>query len=372
MTLTTNFVYEIPPVSEASTSTQLKNNTNPDFVINASYVANLNELYARNLLPVSIIWGTLALIGIFGNSAVLLVYGVGRHARKKSYRPLILFLAAVDLFTCIILIPMEIAKYRFYFSAKKTSVCRMKCAFNMFALISTTFLLLVIAVDRYFAVSDPLKKYKKGAPSRKSSLIKCLIVLVASIVSSAPAAILCGSSTVTVNTDYGEVNAYTCSADQKWRHSAFRYVYKYSLSISQVIVSTIIIILYCRMGCIIKQKLRKRSSRLPSVTVSLDGKSQKLEQSVHIPLPSNIKVLFVVTITFIVTFFLFAVLSFFSISRFSSTYPAFVFFTRLYFMQSVATPLMYAKMDKKFRYATLTLFYRKERRKTSSSSLNSV
>ena len=369
MTQTTEFALETPSAfdMEAKNRSELEL-SGQYFEINASEVSKLNENYARNLLPVSLIWGALAIIGIIGNCAVLLVYGLGRHARNKSYRPLILFLAAVDLFTCVVLVPVEIAKYRFYFSTRKTSVCRVKCAFNMFALISTTFLLLVIAWDRYSAVSDPMKKFKKGALTRKSSFIKCFILLMTSILMSVPAAILCGSSHVTVN----EINAFTCGADQQWKTSSFRYVYKYTLSVLQVAISLILIVLYCRIGCIIKQSLRKRSSRLSSVTVSFDGETNKLENSVHIPLPSNIKALFVVTITFIVTFFLFAVLSFFSISRFSDSYPAYVFFMRVYFIQSVATPLMYAKMDKKFRHATLTLFCRKRQRKSSSSSMNSV
>ena len=342
--------------------------------INSSVVSSLNECYAQNLLPVSLIWGSLAVIGILGNIAVLLVYGLGRHARNKSYRPYILFLAAVDLFTCVILIPMEIAKYRYYFSAEKTPVCRLKCVSNMFALINTSFLLLVIAFDRYSAVLDPLKKFKRGSKSRKTSLLQCLILFGASVIISVPAAILCGSShVILLNSELGDVPAYTCAADQKWRHTPFRYIYKYSLSILQVILSIVIIVLYCRMGLTIKRKLRKRTSRLPSASITIDEISKKLEYSVQTPLPSNIKVLFVVTVTFVVTYFLFAVLSFFSISTFSSSYPAYVFFSRLYFVQSVATPLMYAKMDKKFRYATLTLFCSGKRdRKVSSSSSNSV
>ena len=347
--------------------------TETDVGINGTVVSLLNDCYAKSLLPVSLSWAVLAVIGILGNSAVLIVYGIGRHAKSKSYRPFILFLAAVDLFTCVVLIPMEITKYRFYFSAEKTCVCRIKCAFNMFALISTSFLLLAIAVDRSAAVSDPLKKFKKGAVSRKKSLLQCFILLAASIVSSVPAAILCGSSQVTLTTDLGLVDAYTCGADQRWRETLFRYFYKYCLSILQVLLSVIIIVLYCRMGYTIKRKLRRRSCRLPSASISIDDKSNKLEHSLQTPLPSNIKVLFAVTVTFVITYFLFAVLSFFSISRFSSSFPAYVFFSRVYFIQSMATPLMYAKMDRKFRYATLTLFCsRKQKRKVSSSSVNSV
>lgn len=340
-----------------------------NFVINASEVSELNENFAKNLLPVSLIWAALAVTGIVGNCAVLLVYGLARHARTASYRPLILFLAVLDLFTCVILIPVEIVKYRFYFWVEVSSDCHLKCIVNTFALICTTLLLLVIAVDRYSAVSDPLKKFKKGAATQRSSLIKCFIVLMASIFISIPAAILCGSSHVTVN----GINAFTCGPNQRWRNSFFRYFYKYVLSISQVVISLIIIILYCRMGCIIKRNMRRKEGiRLPSVSVSFDGETSKLETSGNISLPSNIKALFAVTITFIVTFFLFAVLAFFSVSTFSSTYPVYLFFMRLYFIHSAATPLLYIKMDKKFRFVTMTLFRKKPGRKPSNSSLTSV
>ena len=71
------------------------------------YVAQVQEETTRVMLPVMTFLIFLSVVGAVGNTLVLLVYYGG--FKKGATRVLILFIAAVDLFSCLMVIPGEMS-----------------------------------------------------------------------------------------------------------------------------------------------------------------------------------------------------------------------------------------------------------------------
>ena len=353
---------------------------------NTETLTEFNDRYASALLPLTIAFGILAFVGLLGNFIVIVVYGFGKKFKDKKYRCYVLCLAIIDFTTCLILIPAEIIKHRSYFNFVETELCKVKCFFNVFAASAASVCLLIVAVDRYILTCHPLLCVKIRSFSHGVAWRLCILNFILGLVISVPAAVMCGASKKSVtNVHGGTTYIYLCETEPYYEHLTVRYVYRFTLVTTQLLLSVVVIILYVRIGITVMRVMETR--RVPSdpnvnelrrcssgdvyhlrrcsagdvyeLRRCSAGDSHTMCKSNHFhhpPLPVNIKILFVVTVVFIVTYFCYIGMTWVDQTKLTPTkFVIFALFIRIYFIHSVINPFLYAKMDSLFRKRCLQL-----------------
>lgn len=81
-----------------------------------------NDERARTLIPAMVVLGLLMVIGIVGNSLVCYVFCCRLKSGTQNF--LIVGLAVLDLLSCLLAIPNEIADMRFYFVYQSAVACK--------------------------------------------------------------------------------------------------------------------------------------------------------------------------------------------------------------------------------------------------------
>ncbi|XP_052788711.1 cholecystokinin receptor type A-like [Mya arenaria] len=216
----------------------MKNNTD----YQTESLDDLNDRYARALLPLTIAFGFLAVFGFFGNLIILLVFSLSRDYKRNNFKVFVLTLAVIDLVICLILIPAEMVKQRKYFEFGDVVTCKVKCFFNVFGASSSCLALLVISIDRFRKVVQPFKKQMTPAIA-----VKVLIVVacVFPILFAIPGTIMCGIKTTNMtNIHGGNTTIHLCETEDKYDKSIWRTIYKFTFIILLVGISVTYIVLY--------------------------------------------------------------------------------------------------------------------------------
>ena len=342
-------------------------------------LTEFNDRYAAALLPLTVVFGLLGLVGFCGNIIVIIIYGFGKKFKDKKYRCYVLCLAIIDFTTCLTLIPAEIIKHRSYFNFVETELCKVKCFFNVFAASAASVCLLIVAVDRYILTCHPLLCVKIRSFSHGVAWRLCILNFFFGIIISIPAAMMCGTSRKPMDNANGGITfVYLCESEPYYEHMKVRYAYRFTLVATQALLSIIVIILYVRIGFTIMRVMKNR--RYPSdPTVNelrrnsvgdvyelrrcsggnvyelrrcSTGKTNNscVHPNHHPLLPANIKILFIVTVVFVVTYFGYIGMTWIDQTKLTaSQFPVFALFLRIYFIHSIINPFLYAKMDSLFR-----------------------
>lgn len=342
-------------------------------------LTEFNNRYATALLPLTVVFGILGFVGLVGNMIVLIVYGFGKKFKDKKYRCYVLCLAVIDFTTCLTLIPAEIIKHRSYFNFVETELCKVKCFFNVFAASAASVCLLIVAVDRYILTCHPLLCVKIRSISHGVAWRLCILNFILGLVISIPSAMMCGTSKKPMKNIYGNITyVYLCETEPYYERMTIRYVYRFTLVATQTILSIIVIILYVRIGITVMKVMKAR--RVPSDSTvneirrysvgdvyelrlcpggnvyelrrcSTGGNDKHCVNHFHHPLlPTNIKILFIITVVFIVTYFSYIGMTWIDQTKLTpSQFVVFALFIRIYFIHSVINPFLYTKMDSLFR-----------------------
>lgn len=98
-----------------NTTTGQRNYTRAD-------LETVNDERAKTLIPAMTILGLLMLVGIVGNSLVCYVFCCRLKSGTQNF--LIVCLAVLDLLSCVIGMPNEIADMRFYYIFESVGSCK--------------------------------------------------------------------------------------------------------------------------------------------------------------------------------------------------------------------------------------------------------
>lgn len=211
----------------------------------------LNIRYANALLPLTVIFGFFAAIGVIGNILVLIVFSLGREFRNNNFKIFVICLGIVDLLTCVFLIPAEMAKHRTYFSFENLFMCKTKCLFNVWAGCAAALALLIISIDRFRKVCQPLKKQ---IPPSLALKLCVLLAFAVPVLLSWPGAMMCGIKEENKTNIYNTTTVvYLCETEPKYKNSIWRYIYKFTFVILLVGVSICCLVMYVLIGCQIKR-----------------------------------------------------------------------------------------------------------------------
>ena len=115
-----------------------------------------NQELSRTLLPTSVFLILCIVVGVVGNSLVIAIYGLKLRGAKERY--FIPYLALVDL-----LAVCETAGFNISYNFRAVNydnkeLCRWSSFFGFLTVILSTFLLLVIAIQRYLKICKPFAK----------------------------------------------------------------------------------------------------------------------------------------------------------------------------------------------------------------------
>ncbi|XP_045182721.2 C3a anaphylatoxin chemotactic receptor-like [Mercenaria mercenaria] len=178
---------------------------------------NMNSTKVERLIPTIIFMSVICVLGLIGNCLVIHVYRT--KFKLSNSKCFILCLSAVDLLTCCISIPLDVSTTLDQYTFKHQVLCKVSRVFNVLGTISSSFILLCIAVDRYRKVCKPFG----WQIHIKMTKILCGLAIIVGVMVSLPAAFVFGIHTF----DIPEYNltGSECSTADEMINTKFPFIY---------------------------------------------------------------------------------------------------------------------------------------------------
>ncbi|KAL3886060.1 hypothetical protein ACJMK2_026221 [Sinanodonta woodiana] len=221
----------------------------------------LNDTYAKALLPVTILHGFISAAGIIGNLIIIFIFSKSREYKHDNFRVFVLFLAVIDIVGCVVLVPAEMFKHAHYFSFENAAACKLKCFLNVMGCTASTFTLILISVDRFRRVCQPLRKQIGISLAFKL----CTILSIISVIISIPAPVFCGVRSDTMENHYGgNTTVFLCSTEAIYQSNIWQKIYTLFSLCLLVIFSLFCTIVYFLIG----REIWKNSNFSPSTCLS--------------------------------------------------------------------------------------------------------
>ncbi|XP_052086007.1 probable G-protein coupled receptor No9 [Mytilus californianus] len=193
-----------------------------------------NDLVFQNNLLLSFIYILLLMIiGISGNLLVCYIYifyqkksqsttrsfqGRNKSSKLKTTDIFIISLACFDLISCLIAMPMELTLLRNFLTFDHPLLCKLSRAVSMFCTISTSFVLLAIAVSRFVGIR--LRSINIKITTFHAKIIVIVSVLFAVALSS-PVLVLYGTYTFPLTVG---VSASTCLITNEYAETDYPFI----------------------------------------------------------------------------------------------------------------------------------------------------
>ncbi|KAK3583182.1 hypothetical protein CHS0354_025701, partial [Potamilus streckersoni] len=152
----------------------------------------LNDEEIYRLIPLFVYLLLISVTGIGGNGLVCYIYKT--KYRLHSSQNFILCLSAIDLFACFIVVPLDFFTILKQFNFEVIWACKLSRFLNTLVTISSSFLLLAIAVDRYRKVCKSFGW--QISPNAARAL--CWVSILTGVFFSWPALYLYGKKSFTV------------------------------------------------------------------------------------------------------------------------------------------------------------------------------
>ena len=199
-------------------------------------VEELNEKLFVLHIPALVFVATSMVVGITGNSLVLIIYK--RNYRRTSHRYFILFLAMIDLLACSTGLPFLIASLRFPYLMTSNIACKVLRYFHYMANNSSGLLLVIISIERYRKICRPFKT--QWTP--RQILYWCIITVLVSAIIAVPSGIFFGKSVI--ETKIGNITGYECYIDEHFKGTHVMEIYMEALMGETVVCIILFIVLY--------------------------------------------------------------------------------------------------------------------------------
>lgn len=331
----------------------------------------LNRREIRLLAPVIAFMVVLMVLGIVGNSLVCYVYGT--RMKKTTVNTFIVWLAVLDLSTCIIGIPMEIYDIvqNYYFDLP--AFCKI-LRFTIYLTVMTSVATLVfIAFDRYFKICKPLKKTLLNR-----SRVTVMISLAMGLTLSWPSLVLFGRTKVEV--PGSNVSGVDCGIDEVFQGSWYPRIYLFVLALAFLAGATILTVLYTLLGYTLHKRNQRplgNTMRMPTMepessdngrratkvgkgkggdTISQSGTFRPRKSRRRYKVARTSFVFFVITLAFVLSFLpSLALMTLNTVkTKFAQTltdhqFVAYSLFLRTYFINNSINPIIYGFLNQLFR-----------------------
>lgn len=207
----------------------------------------------------------LMFVGTFGNILVCFVY-LSKQTKTSSHY-FILALAMLDLLTCLVGMPTEVADLRYPYMFYAPAACKLLRFIESVSIIGSSIILIAVAFDRFFRICRLGKQV-----TVKHAKIACLLSVVVGILAAWPACILFGEKSVDIGLE--GVNAIDCSTDDSMRGTVYPTVYYGFLFLLFIGCFVFFTIIYLQIGVVIwKRKRTNIGEKLPETPTSKERPS---------------------------------------------------------------------------------------------------
>ena len=235
-----------------------------------SLLSQLNAEEKLRQIPLVLFLTVLAVTGFLGNVLVCFIYG--RVYKISNSRTFIMCLAVVDLFTCAIGIPMEIATSMDQYQFHSPWICKISRFTNIFTTITSAIVLVLIAMDRYRKICRSLE----WQITNKHSRILCVVSVLAGLLLSWPALPLYGiKSAELVLSPIVNGTATECSIDDAFKNTPLPLVYEALHTMVFLVGVCSLVILYILIGRRVRFFAHKHEARRGSSSNGLDTIEQR-------------------------------------------------------------------------------------------------
>lgn len=213
------------------------------------------SLFTNVNLPSVIYLSILVVLGIFGNSIILYIYGSKFKTTNAHF--FILSLAGLDMVCCVSMI-LEIFDKRFpVYSGNYKMLCKITRLAEMFSSVSSSSLLLCIALDRYNKICKPFKQFTH---KRARKCLVCCIIL--GVLLSWPMVLFHGPEKV--HSGVQNVTGSECGDDENYKNSILPSVYFGLLGVLNILAIIILSFFYVRIfRAVLVWKRKQRGEKIP-------------------------------------------------------------------------------------------------------------
>lgn len=229
----------------------------------------LNDKKALFYLPVIIYMLILMFVGTFGNILVFCVYFSKQTKTSSHY--FILALAMLDLLTCLIGMPTEVADLRYPYMFYAPAACKLLRFIESVSIIGSSIVLIAVAFDRYFRICRLGRQV-----TVKHAKMACLVSVIIGLLAAWPACLLFGEKSVDIGIE--GVEAIDCSTDDSVRGTIYPMLYYGFLFLIFIGCFVFFTVIYLRIGIVIWKRKRakigsKIGEKLPETPMGKDKPS---------------------------------------------------------------------------------------------------
>ena len=192
---------------------------------------DLSMVFANEILPVTVFFSILAVLGAVGNLCVLYAYKYKYPA--GNFRTFVICLATTDFVSCLFVFPCEIVGHRIWFSYPKSAAwfCKVKTLVFAMSVMTTSLILLLIAIDRFRKVCHPFESQIKP----KTALQLCFLTLCVSFIMNIPIPILFGIQTENITFAGNVIQITSCEKDDAYKETIWMTLWAIVLYYTPVI-----------------------------------------------------------------------------------------------------------------------------------------
>lgn len=259
---------------------QYVTSSSPIFVESGKLLFQVNhDIFVKHLLPSMIYVSILLAMGIPGNTLILYVYG--KLWNKTTSRIFILALAAFDLFNSLCSISIEIFILVRFLIFDIPTLCKVSRFITCILNNGSTFILVVIAYDRFRRICQPLRVPFNPKIAKKIVMYSVIF----GFLTGWPALFLYGTFSVPIpipQTNYVVVGK-TCLIDDAMTSKIYPLLWIMFLLLSHFSVDITLVVLYTCVG----RAVFKRRSKLKT----LKGSYKKADASTTYNSSDTIEVL---------------------------------------------------------------------------------
>lgn len=192
--------------------------------VNVSFLLDeLNDSLAKAVLPVTAFIGFESLFGLVGNILILFVYG--KRYEQSNFRLFVLFMAMIDLTSCLTTLPGEMFSQTNWYKYKYSWICKIKSFLNVMTVWASASILVILGFDRYRKICRPLLWQIQPRLAKRA----CCISIVLSTIAASPALLLWGKQTYTYEYFGIHLNVSICEKSDKYADGIYPKLFIFSV-----------------------------------------------------------------------------------------------------------------------------------------------
>nr|KAI8748129.1 neurotensin receptor type 1-like [Biomphalaria glabrata] len=239
------------------------------------YLSVLQQESTIAFIPTFVYLGLLAMVGIPGNSLVIIVY-----LTKMTMKPLSIFIinmAVIDLITCLVILPGILYFLLHMWDFNDPPTCQFFFALITLLVMSLALMLVSIAIIRYMKMCHP---FKKQVTLRQTKFICSINVFLATVVS-IPHGILQGKHSR--QTQNPNIVGYSCKVDDSYVGTIWPTLNSAFLFLFFLVASFIVTFCYVRIGCVIRRHGKNvNQMNYLSATTKISKNAEKQHKDVKV------------------------------------------------------------------------------------------